>query len=159
MEWALAFGEPISTDLIQGVIVFPSKEETMAKWIKRARAEQVIAEWEGLSGQEPLLDFCTRHGISPETFRRWRIRLAETTGVNPKKRPAPSKALKPAGPKPPRVAAPSSPQQPDFVELELPETMSDAADFAAEIRTARGSTIRIRSSIGDALLSRLLALC
>ena len=66
----------------------------MAKWIKRVRAEQVIAEWEGLSGQEPMQDFCARHGISPETFRRWRIRLAEVTGSNARKRPGPSRAPK-----------------------------------------------------------------
>ena len=134
----------------------------MAKWIKRARAEQVIAEWEGLSGQEPMQNFCSRHEISPETFRRWRIRLAEVTGSNPKKRPGPSKARKAPSSRPTArsiAAKTTASQAQGFVELDLPETMGDAAEFVAEIRTSRGSTIRIRSSIGDALLSRLLALC
>ena len=131
----------------------------MAKWIKRARAEQVIGEWEGLSGQELMQDFCTRHGISPETFRRWRIRLAEVTGSNSKKRSAHPRGRKSPAPKPVRAIATTPPPANDFVELEFNETMSDAPEFVAEIRTARGSTIRIRPSIGDALLSRLLALC
>lgn len=116
-------------------------------WTNRAAAEALYVAWQVRPSGETQERFCRGRGVSVWTFRRWRLRL-EREGLT-------------GGPltegTAPRDAAPAH----RFVEV-TPTSLSSRCsgdEFCAEILTVHGNTIRVRASIDEALLRRLVAAC
>lgn len=114
-------------------------------WTNRGEAEALYVAWQSRPSGETQERFCRGRGVSVWTFRRWRLRLERedfTCG------PSALMAVVPA------VAT-------RFTEV-APISLSSPCvgdEFAAEILTVHGNTIRVRPTIDDAFLRRLVAAC
>lgn len=116
-------------------------------WTNRAQAEGLYAAWRSRPSGETQERFCHDRGVLVWTFRRWRHRLdREGFTCDP--------STEGAAPRADISVA-------RFVEV-APSSLSSRCvgeEFSAEILTVLGNTIRVRSSVDEAFLRRLVAAC